>query len=1148
MIKKRLLQLLGKQRKYIIYQILWQWISLFTEIGFVWQIASVIEAAYSVTFSSSLLLNRTLFAALFMAVRYLCSRMQVRTGYKASADVKRILREKIYQKLLGLGPSYREQVSSAEIVSMTTEGVEQLETYFSKYLPQFFYALLAPVTLFFVLKNISLKSAVVLLAAVPLIPIVIMVVMKVARKLLDHYFQIYYGLADTFLEKLHGLTTLKVYQADEQAAKDMAEESEQFRKVTMKVLGMQLNSTAIMDLVAYGGTAVGFVTALSQYQAGAVNLFGMIMILFLGAEFFLPMRLLGSYFHIGMNGMKASDRMFAFLDAEEPADGTEEVDASDPSIVLDHVSFSYEADRPILKDISMKIPAGSFVAIAGVSGSGKSTLAGILSGRNRNFSGSVTIGGKPVQSLSTSSRIRHMTLVAHDSVLFSGTIRDNLKLGNPDASDEEMKEVLHSVALDEFADDLSMVIHEQGSDLSGGQRQRLCFARALLHNSEIYIFDEAASSIDMESEAVIMHAIRNLAGKRTILLITHRLADAEGADQIYLLSNGTIAESGTQEEMMAENGLYARMYSEQKKLEDYTLNASVKDQPRTVINVTSSGNGHVDAVDTNEKKRRSGFAIMRKLIVLVKPLAGVMALGIALGVVGYLCAIFVTVLAAKGAAMAAGGSVASGLFAVILLIAAARGFLHYGEQYCNHYIAFRLLALIRNKVFAALQKLAPAKLDGKGKGSLISLITSDIELLEVFYAHTISPIAIAAITSVILCIYIGQQYLPAVLCAIGAYAMVGILIPLFVSHNNAQKGMKYRTAFAEMNSYLLESVMGVYETIQYGGEEQAVIFLQKRAMNLSTLQKDLSRDEERQSSFTNLMIQLFSWIMVMIMASAYGNGSVGLIAMLCPIAAMMSSFGPTAALASLSTGLTQTLASGERVLSLLEEEPAVAEVTSGRNSSFTGADLNHVSFAYEGADVLQDLSMQFPEGKIIGIHGPSGCGKSTILKLLMRFYDVDQGSVDISSLDVKKINTNCLRGMESYVLQDTWLFSGTIAENISLRKPDVTMKQIEEAARMAKLDGLIASLPHGYDTKLGELGDTLSGGERQRIGIARAFLHGGTFILLDEPTSNLDALNEGMIMKTVKESSQGKTIVLVSHRNSTLSIADQIYDLVPVQA
>lgn len=1144
MIKKRLLQLLGKQRKYIVYQILWQWISLWAEVGMVWFLASVVQAAYGGTLTSGLLMQNTIYAVVCMLVRYACSRMQVRTGYAASADVKRILREKIYDKLLKLGPSYKEQASSAEIVSMTTEGVEQLETYFSKYLPQFFYALLAPVTLFFLLKNVSFRSAVVLLAAVPLIPIVIMVVMKVARKLLDHYFQIYYGLADTFLEKLHGLTALKIYQADQQAAEDMAEESEQFRKVTMKVLGMQLNSTAVMDLVAYGGTAVGFVTALSQYQQGAVTLSGMIMILFLGAEFFLPMRLLGSYFHIGMNGMKASDRIFAFLDLPEVKDGTEEMTSSDQSIVLDHVSFAYEENRPILKDVSMEIPAGSFVTIAGVSGSGKSTLAGILTGRNRNYSGTVTIGGKRLSDLSSASRMKHITMVAHDSMLFSGTVRENLQLGNPDATEAQMKEVLQKVALGEFAENLSMHIAEQGSDLSGGQRQRLCFARALLHDSSIYIFDEAASSIDMESEAVIMNAIRSLAGSRTILVITHRLADAEGSDRIYLLDQGRIAEQGTQEELMKQNGLYARMYTEQKTLEDYTRTVSAEEKPRKEIHLNRQ-NAERTAVQKEEKERRSGFAIMKKLIVLVKPLTGVMLTGIALGVIGYLCAIFLTILASQGAARIAEGGSASGLFAIILVIAAARGFLHYGEQYCNHYIAFRLLALIRNKVFAALQKLSPAKLDGKEKGNLITIITSDIELLEVFYAHTISPIAIAVITSLILCIFIGQQYLPAVLVSICAYLMVGAVIPLFSSRKNAQAGMKYRTAFAEMNSYLLESVMGVYETIQYGGQKQAEEKLNARAEKLGVLQKELSHYEEQQSSFTNLMIQVFSWIMLMVMASAYQNGMIGFEAMLAGIAAMMSSFGPTAALASLSTGLNQTLASGERVLSILEEEPAVPEVTDGMDVPFAGAELDHVSFAYEGEEVLKDVSMTFPEGKIIGIHGPSGCGKSTILKLLMRFYDVQSGAVKISGNQVKEINTASLRRMESYVTQETWLFSGTIAENISLRKPGITMDQIREAAQKANLDAFITSLPEGYDTKLGELGDTLSGGERQRIGIARAFLHGGEFVLLDEPTSNLDALNEGMIMKTVKESSEGKTVVLVSHRDSTLSIADEVIDLIP---
>ena len=545
-----------------------------------------------------------------------------------------------------------------------------------------------------------------------------------------------------------------------------------------------------------------------------------------------------------------------------------------------------------------------------------------------------------------------------------------------------------------------------------------------------------------------------------------------------------------------------------------------------------------------QKNRRKGIIIMGHLIGLVKPLLPIMCLAVALGVLGYLCAIFLTILAGYGILHGLSGLGVSEMLAVTLIILAVlRGILHYGEQYCNHFIAFKLLAIIRHKVFAVLRKLCPAKLEGRDKGNLISIITSDIELLEVFYAHTISPIAIAVLTSFVMILFIGSCYVPAGVVALFGYLTVGAVIPLWNGKKGATEGMKFRNSFGELNSFILDSLRELDETIQYEKGEERMRQMAERSKKLGRLQKKLNRQEAAQSSLTNLVILLFSFGMLFFMLWNYQNGNVSYDTMLLTTIALMGSFGPVVALSNLSNNLNQTLASGERVLSLLEEEPRIEEVTGKDSITFENAAAEHVDFAYEEEQILKDYSIAFPKGKVIGIHGASGSGKSTLLKLLMRFWDVDNGRVMISGVNVKEVNTVDLRNMESYVTQETYLFHDTIANNIAVGKPGASREEIVEAAKKASVHEFIMTLPNGYDTKVGELGDTLSGGEKQRIGIARAFLHDAPSLLLDEPTSNLDSLNEGIILKSLKESRGDKTVVLVSHRKSTMNLADVIVEM-----
>lgn len=557
-------------------------------------------------------------------------------------------------------------------------------------------------------------------------------------------------------------------------------------------------------------------------------------------------------------------------------------------------------------------------------------------------------------------------------------------------------------------------------------------------------------------------------------------------------------------------------------------------------------NGKTAVNGNTAGKRRSGIRIMGQLIGLVKPLFHVMTAAVILGVVGYLCAIFLTVFAGMALLNVLGIDRSIPLIMLFVILAAAavlRGILHYGEQACNHYIAFKLLALIRHKVFAALRRLCPAKLDGRDKGNLISIITSDIELLEVFYAHTISPIAIAVIVCVITeAVFFRYHWMTGVF-ALAGYLAVGLIIPLWNSSRGADKGMEFRTEFGDLNSFILDSLRGLDETIQYGQGKLRSAQIDERSRRLDAKQKYMKELEGAQRGMTNVLILLFSFGMLFLSTWLVMKGQMEFEGgFLCTIL-MMGSFGPVTALSSLSNNLMQTLASGERVLSIMEEEPVVDETEGEEAGAFGDISCGNLDFAYDDEQILKDYSIEIPEGSRIGIHGKSGSGKSTLLKLIMRFYDPDQGNIRIHGRDLKKINTDELRNMESYVTQETCLFHDSIANNIAVAKPGASRQEIEEAAKKASLHEFIMSLPNGYDTPVGELGDTLSGGERQRIGIARAFLHDAPLMLLDEPTSNLDSLNEGIVLKSLRESCRDKTMVIVSHRESTMAAAQKVYEM-----
>lgn len=1171
MFEKRLFSLVPQATPYIMASVLFKWIALMANITVMWVLARILGGIVTDGLSAALAVDALAQAALPLAaaiiVRAASIYLAQRAGDKAAFEAVRRVRSLVYDKLTALGPSYTETVPTAEAVQTSVEGATQLQVYFGGYLPQLFFAGLAPITLFVLLVGQAGLPAALLLACVPVIPVSIMMVMRNAKKIGAEYWGSYVDLGGMFLEAVQGLTTLKVYQADRSWHERINAESERFRTATMRLLVMQLRSICVMDLVVYMGAALGIIVAALQLATGKIGFEAAFLIVFLSQEFFLPMRRLGSLFHTAMNGMAASRRMFGILDTPEPERGDVELDGRG-DIELAGVSYAY-GDRTVLDSASATIAHGSLVALVGESGGGKSTLAGIISGRKDAYRGSVRIGGVELRDATATSLMCAVTLVPTNGYLFAGTLRENLLLAKPDATDAELLHALNRTRVAAFVQangGLDMVINEGGTNLSGGQRQRVCMARALLHDSPIYVFDEATSNVDAASEAAIGEVIASLAGEHTVIVVAHRLSTIVDADQILVLERGRIAERGTHDELLADAGVYARMWNSQEQLSAY---AYAEDGAEGVaVAEAAEGDDGRDGADMadaaaapgSDHARRSAPSIMWRMMGLVRPLTGWLVLAVALGSIGMLTAAFVPAFGAFGL-MAALGHNALGLGLVVACAACAacgitRGPLHYGEQLCNHYIAFRLLAHIRDLVFGALRRLAPAKLEGRGKGELVSLVTSDIELLEVFYAHTISPIAIALV-----CTAVFEGFLLAVSpelagIALVAYAVLGVLLPLVSAKACGTTGRQSREGAGKLGAFVLDSLRGASETIQFAGGADRSRALGELTEQVGAVDARLKRRQAASEAAADALILVANLVMLGCALQLVAAGTIDFAAAFVAVFTFVSSFGSVMAVSRLGASLQETLASGARVLDLLDEQPQCAEVTDGQNVEFAGTAAEHVNFRYvggAGADdagqaagetaaslILDDVTCTFAPGTMTCIMGRSGSGKSTLLKLLMRFWDPTAGAITVSGVDARRINTASLRSHEAYMTQDTHLFCGTVRENLLVACADATDAELLDACQSASLTALIDRLPQGLDTPVAELGDSLSGGERQRIGLARIFLNDAPFILLDEPTSALDALNEAAVMQTVDElKRRGKTIVLVSHRASTCAFADR---------
>lgn len=1282
MFDKRLFSLAPGVGRLVAAKVLCQWIGLLSNVVFVVTVVvmlspvlAVVESAFDPMFSmgDSGLLSRmfvglgyggfsaetyigcALAIVVCAVLHFLMMRAAAYFGAEAAERVKLALREQLFNKMLAIGPSYSQHISTADVVQSAGEGIEQIQSFFELFLPQLFYAILAPVTLFFIVAPINMPTAVTLLVCAPLIVLIVGMVAMRAARVFKKYWGKYTDMGSMFLDNVQGLETLKTFDADAHAAKKMNEQAEQFRVMTMNVLQIQLRSLTAMDIVAYGGAVAGVGVAIWQYVNGAaLPLAGVLLIVLLSADFFIPLRQLGSFFHVAMNGMTSTKRIFALLDTPIPAHGMQEMPefgASDNGVdvCFDDVSFRYadvgadaaadvetgktgqiggesgvvgagktgmskddDSSVVALHGVSFTARRGQVTAIVGPSGSGKSTAVELLSGNLSGYEGcmwllSENAGNSSTQryqinDLSIESLTREIAIVAAQSHLFAGTLRDNLLMAKPNATESELWQALEAAHIDEFvraqSQELDLAIEQGASNLSGGQKQRIAIARALLRESAVYIFDEATSSVDVESETLILQTIRALANRgKTVIMVTHRMANAADADHVVVFERGRVAEQGAHAELMRANGTYTKLFHAQQTVENVGMRTQTQ-QLTSATDVTSACAPNMSDSPESDSQRTetvpcmsdSGesdiqsmptLRLIARLLKEVGPLRKYMIVACVCGTLGHLAATFLPVFGIAAAFAAVGSpiwnlSVSTALTAMAVC-ALIRGGMRYAEQFMNHNVAFRLLALFRTKAFAALRRLAPAKLAGKGKGDLIALVTTDVELLEIFFAHTISPIAIAVVTTVVYTLALLTLSAPFAVTLVIAHLTVGVVLPKLFASAVRGIGPELRKESAALDDEMLDDMRGIGEIIRFGQGSARLDSIARRTLSLWGKRLRLSAKNGDFAGLGAVLVMLFTAIaafLVMTLCTVVSTavdmsedliwmGSVdsNAPALVAAFVLLTSSFGPTLALSALPANLTQTFASARRLFALMDETPAVVEQGAER-PEYQGMTMGDVTFGYGSSahtsggrtsdsasqPVLDHVSLDVPQHGILGIQGPSGRGKSTMLKLLMRYWDPDSGTISLSNIPLPQVDADWRRRVQTMMGQETYLFDGTIRENLTIACnsddsaasaiPDSVLR--EALAKASALE-LVDALPNGLDTKVGELGGRLSEGEKQRIGLARMFLRDADLVLFDEPTSRLDAYNESVILGSVNNlAEQGSAVVLVSHRDSTMRVADRI--------
>lgn len=1396
MFDKRLFSLAPGVGRLVAAKVLCQWVGLLANVVFVVTVVvmlspalAVVESAFDPMFSmgDSGLISRlfigfgyggfsaetyvgcVLAIVVCAVLRFLMMRAAAYFGAEAAERVKLALREQLFNKMLAIGPSYSQHISTADVVQSAGEGIEQIQSFFELFLPQLFYAILAPVTLFFIVAPINMPTAVTLLVCAPLIVLIVGMVAMRAARVFKKYWGKYTDMGSVFLDNVQGLETLKTFDADAHAAKKMGEQAEQFRVMTMNVLQIQLRSLTAMDVVAYGGAAAGVGVSIWQYASGAaLPLAGVLLIVLLSADFFIPLRQLGSFFHVAMNGMTSTKRIFALLDTPIPAHGMQEMPefgASDNGVdvCFDDVSFRYvdvntdaaaavsvAADTAVTADmetgktgqiggksgvvgagktgmskdddgsvvalhgVSFTARRGQVTAIVGPSGSGKSTAVELLSGNLSGYEGCMWLqsgntGNNSTQryqinDLSIESLTREIAIVAAQSHLFAGTLRDNLLMAKPDATESELWQALEAAHISDFvraqSQELDLAIEQGASNLSGGQKQRIAIARALLREPAVYIFDEATSSVDVESETLILQTIRALADRgKTVIMVTHRMANAADADHVVVFEHGRVAEQGAHAELMRANGTYAKLFHAQQTVENIGLRnnathstsashalkasdsaesvtqraemglqvsdsaetdnqltkntAQLSDSPESVTQRAETTSRMSDSAETDAQGAKTGVRmsdsaesdaktiptsrLIARLLKEVGPQRKYMIVACVCGTLGHLAATFLPVFGIAAAFAAVGSPVwnlsVPAALAAMAVCALIRGGMRYAEQFMNHNVAFRLLALFRAKAFAALRRLAPAKLAGKGKGDLIALVTTDVELLEIFFAHTISPVVIAIVTAVVYALALLTLSPPLAATLIIAHLIIGVILPKLFASAVRGIGPELRKESSALDDEMLDDMRGIGEIIRFGQGDARLASIQRRTRSLWVKCVRLSVKNGDFAGFGAVLVMLFTAIaafLAMTLCTAVSTaadmseglmwmGSVGsnAPALVAAFVLLASSFGPTLALSALPANLTQTFASARRLFALMDEAPAVVEQGIER-PEYQGMTMRDVTFGYgsgarisvertpngrsehatgmsparpaeaqssgeQGAGiasqpVLDHVSLDVSRQGILGIQGPSGRGKSTMLKLLMRYWDPDSGTISLSDVPLPQVDAGWRRRVQTMMGQETYLFDGTIRENLAIACNDADFSDsdsnsgsnfcsnsssnaggdsadssdsdlahdipdsvLREALAKASALELVDALPNGLDTRVGELGGRLSEGEKQRIGLARMFLRDADLVLFDEPTSRLDAYNESVILGSINDlAERGSAVVLVSHRDSTMRIADRI--------